>query len=246
MGADLVALNWDPAQLPAFFGYAMYSAASIHIAMLGSADEGIKKSTKTALKTSLRWLRALKVHWSNLDKLWIRINVLYEVQIVRLRGPSTTMGTTSTPGQSNLKELDQLAGEVRDASQLAEPLADSVLSYSLQQLRPSPAFTSEAMRELEAKLDFELMELFIEEASPSDPQPLLSSSNDIMQSFGMASTSAVPELDGALRFDQPNLMGDWISGPGFSGDLQQPWDWWGVGMDLLEPILPYDNLLGFG
>jgi hypothetical protein len=69
MGADLVALNWDPAQLPAFFGYAMYSAASIHIAMLGSADEGIKKSTKTALKTSLRWLRALKVHWSNLDKL---------------------------------------------------------------------------------------------------------------------------------------------------------------------------------
>lgn len=267
IGADLIALNWDPAQLPAFFGYAMYSAASIHIAMLGSADEGIKKTTRTALKTSLRWLRALKIHWSNLDRLvsgqtrivsnansyapkWIRINVLYEVQAVRLRG-LTNDGATSNQVQSNLKELDQLAVEVRDASQLAEPLADSVLSYSLQQLRPSPAFTSEAMRELEGKLDFELVENFIEEASPSDPQPLLISNSDTLQALGMPSIAAAPVFNGA-PFDQPvalqapSPMGDWMSGPGFSGDQSQPWDWWGLGMDLLEPILPYDNLLGFG
>lgn len=69
IAADLVTLDWDPSQLPAFFGYTMYTSATIQIAMARCADPVAQRQSRSSLKTKLRWLRSLRMFWSNLDKL---------------------------------------------------------------------------------------------------------------------------------------------------------------------------------
>ena len=69
IGADLLALDWDPAQIPAFVGYCMYVGASINVTLLGSRDAALAAHARTNLASNLRLLKSLKVFWTNLERL---------------------------------------------------------------------------------------------------------------------------------------------------------------------------------
>jgi hypothetical protein len=85
---------------------------------------------------------------------------------------SASFSHGQTQSSRSLKNLDQLAGEVRDSAQLAEPLADSVLEYSLRRLRPAahhePSRTRQEVNNatLEDQLD-ELLEDIPRASQPS-------------------------------------------------------------------------------
>jgi hypothetical protein len=150
IAADLLALEWDAAQMAPFLGYATYVAASVFISLIFANDAKLKKSSRTGLAHSLRLLRQMKPYWSNLDKLvspsknlfyrlgeiilsgrqWARIHSLYEAQA---KEALCTIDTTEPDGPSD--ELDTLAGTKRDIQGLNEPLADSMLEYSLRRVR---------------------------------------------------------------------------------------------------------------
>lgn len=65
-----------------------------------------------------------------IGRQWARIHSLYETQA---KEALCTMDTTEPNGPSD--ELDTLAGTKRDVQGLSEPLADSVLEYSLRRVR---------------------------------------------------------------------------------------------------------------
>lgn len=69
IGADLVALDWNPTQIPGFVGYCMYVSASIHTAVLGSRDFTLKTCARASLISCLKVLKSVKLHWSNLEEL---------------------------------------------------------------------------------------------------------------------------------------------------------------------------------
>lgn len=113
---------------------------------------------------------------------------------------------------SPLKDLDQFAGEVRDASQLSEPLADSILEYSLHRLRPtSTVVHSGSIQELEDAVSMDQLEHLMEE-DPRDPQVRL-------QLSAPAPSRPVPEW---MRTTPPNFA---------LQPYEYPWDWWGIGPD---------------
>ena len=69
LGADLLALQWNPARLAPFVGYCMYVAASIHVALIISRDDIMARNARLNLLTSLNLLEAMKPFWNNLQRL---------------------------------------------------------------------------------------------------------------------------------------------------------------------------------
>jgi hypothetical protein len=75
LGADLLALDWDPCQIAPFVGYCMYVSASIHIALLGSKDVTLAALARANLTSNLRLLKAMKTYWIALERLVSNISV---------------------------------------------------------------------------------------------------------------------------------------------------------------------------
>lgn len=69
LGSDLLALDWDPAQIPAFAGYCMYVSASIHVTLLSSTDAALAALAQKNLICNLKLLKAMKPYWANLERL---------------------------------------------------------------------------------------------------------------------------------------------------------------------------------
>jgi len=63
LGADLLALEWDPARLAPFIGYCMYVSASIHVALIFSKDDKLAMAARSSLLSSLKLLSAMKSFW---------------------------------------------------------------------------------------------------------------------------------------------------------------------------------------
>ena len=155
IAADLLALDWDPAQIPSFVGYCLYVSGSILITLLQSKDAALATLARESFVHNLKLLKIMQVYWTNLERLvsatltlwdavnrilllqWRRINLLYDDQVCRAR-PATVNESNENfaPQEAQLGDLDRVAGLKRDASQLSEPLADSVLGYTLRGLRP--------------------------------------------------------------------------------------------------------------
>lgn len=66
---DLLAMDWDPAKIPAFVGYCLYASASVHIAVLAVGDPALTNRAKAHLASTLKLLKSLKPYWSVLNKL---------------------------------------------------------------------------------------------------------------------------------------------------------------------------------
>ena len=69
LGADLLALDWDPSQIASFVGYCMYVSASIHIAFLCSRDTSLATPARSNLIASIKLLKSMKMYWTNLERL---------------------------------------------------------------------------------------------------------------------------------------------------------------------------------
>lgn len=69
VGADILALDWDPAQIASFVGYCMYVSASIHTAFLCSKDVSLAVPARADLIASLKLLKSMKMYWTNLERL---------------------------------------------------------------------------------------------------------------------------------------------------------------------------------
>ena len=164
---------------------------------------------------------------------------------------SEEMAETTDP-QAHLSDLDRLASETRDIGQLSEPLADSVLNYTLRRLKPDAKVDSRAVQELEKSL------------YPDELAQTMDKESDILQMIDRDSNSQrqnlfapMMRLDGqsySATADQGNSDISWIP------PVSRPWnrmgtapvpslhsnsyDWWQLGLDSLQqPILPYDELL---
>ncbi|OQV04572.1 Fungal specific transcription factor domain-containing protein [Cladophialophora immunda] len=240
LGADILALDWDPAQIASFVGYCMYVSASIHIAFLCSRDATLAVPARANLMASLKLLKSMKMYWTNLQRLWVRINMLYGAQMSRRLASAREGMAGSTEPQAHFSELDEVAGEPRDVGQLAEPLADSVLDYTLRRLRPDRAVLSPAAQALERQ------------PCPDDLSQLMG--EDSSSSLNPSSQSARPEgpipsmgLDQSnyLVSTAPQMVGGWdrMRTPTMQSLNNDGLDWWEVSLDnIQQPILPYEEL----
>ena len=157
-------------------------------------------------------------------------------------GAPSSAGTTA----ANLKDLDQLAGEVRDPGPLSEPLADSILEYSLQRLFPTEGVHSRAIQELEDAMRPDQLAQLIEEHFPGHPK---------------VSPAPVANLDGGQMIPMSGVHGnnnltpltgivsagseEWMRKVQIPASQAYAYDWWDLSLDTLQqPILPYEDLLG--
>lgn len=69
LGSDLLALDWNPVQIPAFFGYCLYVSSSIHVVFLSAKDPTLAGSARSNLLSNLQLLRLMKPYWVNLRQL---------------------------------------------------------------------------------------------------------------------------------------------------------------------------------
>lgn len=261
LGADLSALDWDPTRIPGFVGYCMYVSASIQIGVLGSTDSLLKACARISLASSLEWLNSLKIYWSNLEKLvsqlespillspkctvplttnslpkWERIQVLYENQMSRLRvEESDAMSTSMSPSQSPLKDLDQLASEVRDPGRFPEPLADSVLAYSLRRFRPIDKARIRTIQEVDHATSLHILEMLEEAGGNSNiPNSALPTDPNDVQAMSVAEVerdqgehSAVPMASGPRS---------WMAPPQIAVPQLPYWDWCNVNTDMSQHL----------
>ena len=145
-----------------------------------------------------------------------------------------------TGSQAQLSELDQLARETRDTGQLLEPLADSVLDYTLRRLKPGDYADSQAAQELEKT------------PCPDDLSQLMDKPSTLPEQNLSASIIGIDSHPQSAAVDQgndsaaqiPHVSGPWA----WNGLAPQPflrgneYDWWPLSLDTLQqPILPFDE-----
>ena len=75
LGADLLALDWNPGQVAPFVGYCMYVAASIHITLLYSVDGALAALARANLISNLKLLKSLRPYWTNLERLVSHVSI---------------------------------------------------------------------------------------------------------------------------------------------------------------------------
>ncbi|KIW43418.1 hypothetical protein, variant [Exophiala oligosperma] len=172
LGSDLLALDWDPAQIPAFVGYCMYVSAWINITLLSSTDTAIAALAQKNLIYNLKLLKSMKPYWANLERLWTRINMLYNAQTGGQHRPSSIhpaiTGSTTDPQSPSSNGLDEQfaaaggGGRPRETGQqLSEPLADSVMQYTLRRLRPGSNVFPSTLRDIEATAEAEALDALL-------------------------------------------------------------------------------------
>lgn len=154
------------------------------------------------------------------------------------KGESVDLCSTSNNSRSDLRDLDQLTHEVRDASRLAEPLADSVLGYSLRRLLPLGRTTSDAVNEIEDGIEFDQLNSFLGETSSCDPFPLLDMSREFSDTRDIIPASTAPSTEEAhpSNIDPVSMfVEDWIAMPPSGESWAQYYSWEALETDLMEP-----------
>ncbi|KEF52228.1 uncharacterized protein A1O9_11855 [Exophiala aquamarina CBS 119918] len=241
LGADLLALDWHASQIPSFVGYCMYVSASIHITLLSSRDASLSAMARGNLINSLKVLVSVKMYWANLERLWIRINMLYEAQLSRNRNTPGDARAAPYNYRSDLNDLDHIAHEARDTGALSEPLADSVLQYSLRQLRPGARFDRDIVQELEKETypsDLtQLLEYSV--GAPSQSSTVVPAMNPERESMSTTSEAAAGTLGTMYH---AAVSTDWIRGSFFPNEQGNPYDWLQLNPDgFLQPFFSYDD-----
>lgn len=176
----------------------------------------------------------------------VRVHVLYETQMSRLRPQNDDRIDVllTRPTQARLKDLDQLASEVRDPGKLPEPLADSVLEYSLHRFQPIGNVHSRAIQELEDATSPDESAQIMEE-TPQGSQ--LSASTAL--GLGGQQTMLMNEMqeNHGASFATPMSLPDYSMGTSQMAIPQlSAWDLLELNSDTLQqPNIGYiDDLLG--
>lgn len=167
--------------------------------------------------------------------------MLYGAQMSRRWTAISQDHTTSTEPQAHLTELDELAGEPRDVGQLAEPLADSVLDYTLRRLRPNSNADSDVVEALEKAPDpDELSQLMNADYTAPPPR------NPPSQQTGGAQLPPVAcdeQSYGSVGLPQVPGYWDRTRPSGLPPVDIEGLDWWEASLEnIQQPILSYDEL----
>lgn len=165
--------------------------------------------------------------------------MLYEAQLSRYRTPPGEAAAGSGSYRPEHNDLDHIAHEARDTGALSEPLADSVLQYSLGQLKPNAKYKRGIVQALET------------EPYPNELAQLLGGNSE-----GLQQSSSVPvvnpERDSLpVTFDEeasnaPVLYtastSDWSRGVIFPMEQGNPYDWLQLNPNgFLQPFSSYDE-----
>ena len=155
--------------------------------------------------------------------------MLYEAQVSKTRLAIRQENDETAGFQAYHDELDRLAGETRDAGQLLEPLADSVLDYTLRRLRPDVRADTRAGKELDETMRFG-------ELSHMLSHPIASSTSLVGQSASAGNESTVRTLPLEKAWEQAEKETPPLR-PGES------YDWWLFALpNTQQPISSYDEL----
>lgn len=171
--------------------------------------------------------------------------MLYEAQLSRCRVTPGEAGGSSCNYRSDHNDLDHIAREARDIGALSEPLADSVLQYSLRQLKPGARFDRDIVQDLEKELyPKDLAQLLdcAAEDTPQSPLEVPGMNPERPQPRPMSTTFDTAATDiGTLH--PPAASGDWIRGSLFPTEQGNPHDWFHLNPDgFLQPLFSYDDL----
>ena len=151
------------------------------------------------------------------------------------------VGTTGSA--AHFSDLDQLAGEARDTGQLSEPLADSVLDYTLRRLKPDAKVDSRAVQELEKTIYPDDLSQLMDKDSTFQSQNSLA---PMMRLDGQLYSAATDQRNrGATRIPLVSAPWDQIATAPMSSLQGHGYDWWQFGLDSIQqPLLPYDEMFG--
>lgn len=152
----------------------------------------------------------------------------------RLREPNGEENDVISTSTSPLKDLDQLASEVRDPGRFPEPLADSVLSYSLRRFRPIDNVQGTIPEVNHANLIQTLEmpggagELF------NMPNAAPPSNRNVVQAMSIGEVegdhgenSAVPSASGPRN---------WMARPQAAAPQLSYWHWWDMNVDMSQHL----------
>lgn len=145
------------------------------------------------------------------------------------------MSTSTSPSQAPLKDLDQLASEVRDPGRFPEPLADSVLAYSLRRFRPIDKAQVRTIQEVDHATSLHILEMLEEAGGNSNiPNAAPPPNQNGIQTMSVAEiegdhgeNSAVPTASGQRN---------WMAPPQIAVPQLPYWDWCNVNTDMSQHL----------
>ena len=168
--------------------------------------------------------------------------MLYGAQMSRHRGVAATETVHSADSQTHLSELDHLAIQTRHVGQLSEPLADSVLEYTLRRLKPGAHSDLGALHDLEVpNFPDSLTQLMDESPTFTLPNATIPATS----LNGNLFPSATNQGDGS---DVPRVSASdaWQRTTPVAPVQYNGYDWWQFNLDnIQQPILPYDDMFNF-
>lgn len=149
---------------------------------------------------------------------------------------NVTASTVKSDTQRSLDGIDEVVGQTRDAGQLSEPLADSVLDYTLKQLQPSAVLDVRNMADLQHALSDDFLTQMIEEGRQMQPKPPNAvNTQDYLPPDSDLSITDKPNPESIRVSPQPQNT--------TMADLQQTW--WDVDLDFVhQSMLPLEDLYG--
>ncbi len=152
----------------------------------------------------------------------------------RLRASNGEENDAISTSTSPLKDLDQLASEVRDPGRFPEPLADSVLAYSLRRFRPIDKVQG-TIPELNHATLLQTLETLGGAGENSNMPNAAPPPNQ-----NGPQTMLVAEIDGDHGENSavPLALGprNWMARPQTAAPQVSYWDWWDMNVDMSQHL----------
>lgn len=152
----------------------------------------------------------------------------------RLRASNGEENDAISASTSPLKDLDQLASEVRDPGRFPEPLADSVLAYSLRRFRP-----------------IDKVQGTIPEVNHATLLQTLEMLGGTGENFNMPNAAPPPNQNSVQTMSVAEVDGDqgensglpmasgprnWMARPQIAAPQLSYWDWWDMNVDMSQHL----------
>ena len=174
---------------------------------------------------------------------------MYEAQLARYRASVDEPQVDSSNPRARVNELEQLAAEAPDTGQLSEPLADSVLQYTLRRLKPNSSAGPTHPPADSKTLYPDELDQWMNEASYSGVTSQRAY-EAAPTSFEDNSTSRMMDHDSSdIATRAPTLppYADWVNNPLLVLDQNPsfPDGLFDLDSDMQEPPLLYEDIFNF-
>jgi hypothetical protein len=173
--------------------------------------------------------------------------VLYEAQLSRYRASLDEPLVGSANNQAQVNELDQLASEAPTTGQLFEPLADSVLQYTLRRLKLNATSGRDRAKDGTKTLYPDDLDQLMNDSPPSASGSQPTSEPAMTRFQGNSASNAF-----AVGATGIPAYGEWTTSPLMATEQNNGLDWWDFGLEngiqgptgLYEDIFNFNNKIG--